>query len=142
MLDIVVNHMSPVGINNATFHYADYNPFNSSKYYHSPCAIDDSNATSVDVCWSGSLQDGSATADLRTEDADVRKLWNEWVTATVQKYNIDGLRIDSLKHVEKDFYPGFLEASGVFALGELLDGDVKSYPSWLDYVSGLLNYPL
>lgn len=142
MVDVVVNHMSPVGLNNATFHYADYNPFNSSKYYHPPCAVEDSNQTSVDVCWSGSLSDGSALADLRTEDADVRKIWNNWIKYIVAKYEIDGLRIDSLKHVEKDFYPDFVRASGVAAIGEMLDGDASNYPGWLDYVDGLLNYPL
>lgn len=142
MLDVVVNHMSPVGSNNATFRYADYTPFNSSKYYHPPCDIDYSNQTSILVCWSGSLSDGSALADLRTEDTVVRDIWKKWIKKTVKDYDIDGLRIDSLKHVEKDFYPDFIKASGVFAMGELLDGDASGYPSWLDYVDGMLNYPL
>lgn len=142
MVDVVVNHMSPVPGKNATLQYADYRPFNSSNYYHPVCEIDDSNQTSIDVCWQGSVQDGSALADLRTEDTVVRQIWKKWITEIVDKYEIDGLRIDSLKHVEEDFYPDFLEAAGVFAMGELLDGDPKSYPPWVDFVDGLFNYPL
>lgn len=139
MIDTVVNHMSPRRTNE-TFHYADYTPFNSPEYYHPICTVDYSNETSIEVCWPG--DDASMTADLRTEDTDVREIWKQWIEEIVAKYGVDGLRIDSLKHVEKSFYPDFLEASGVFALGELLDGNAQNFPPWLDYVSGLLNYPL
>ncbi|CAN8102346.1 unnamed protein product [Discula destructiva] len=133
--------MGPPKIN-TTVHYSDYNPFNSPKYYHPPCTIDYSNETSIDTCWQGDLAAGSAVADLRTEDADVREFWYEWIEDTVAKYEIDGLRIDSLKHVEKSFYPEFFRRSDVFALGELLDGNPVNYPSWFDYMSGLMNYPV
>lgn len=145
MIDVVVNHMSPPGANNASFHSEDYTPFNSSKFYHAACGIDDSNKTSVEVCWQGSLEQGNALADLRTEDASVRNVWKKWIKHIVTKYKADGIRIDSLKHVEKDFYPGFMQAAGVFAVGEMLDGDSSNYPEWLQpnvSVDALLNYPM
>ena len=36
---------------------------------------------------------------------------------------VDGLRIDTVKHVQKPFWPGFNTAAGVYCVGEVADGD-------------------
>ncbi len=61
----------------------------------------------------------------------------------VTKYNLDGLRIDTIPEVPKWFWKQFAESAGVFQIGEVFDGRT-------DYVSGyqnccidsVLNYPL
>lgn len=40
----------------------------------------------------------------------------------VTTFQIDALRVDTLKHVRKDFWPDFVNAGGVAALGEVLHG--------------------
>lgn len=40
----------------------------------------------------------------------------------VIEYNADGLRIDTVKHVRKDFWPGYEATAGVFCTGEVLHG--------------------
>ncbi|KAI0598283.1 glycoside hydrolase family 13 protein [Biscogniauxia sp. FL1348] len=138
MLDVVTNHMGYDGCGTCV-QYSDFNPFNSASYYHSYCAIDYSNNTSVQVCWQG--DNTVSLPDIRTEDSGVRDTFNGWITDIVSTYGIDGLRIDSTKHVEKGFFPGFQSAAGVHVLGEVYDGDPSVFPDWLNYVSGLLNYP-
>jgi alpha-amylase len=144
MFDIVVNHMFSPGPRNDT-NYSMFTPFNSSRYFHTPCVIDNSNQTSVLAC---QITDDKATAvfslpDVKTEDPVVRGIYQRWIRDTVQKYNVDGLRLDTYKHVERDFWPGFIDAAGVFSVAEYLDGDPKNYQSELipSEDEGLLNYP-
>ncbi|KAI1077171.1 glycoside hydrolase family 13 protein [Whalleya microplaca] len=138
MVDVVTNHMGWNGCGDCV-DYSRFNPFNSQDYYHPFCEIDYSSETSVQQCWEG--DNTVALPDLKTEDSGVRDTWNTWITDIVAKYTIDGLRIDSLKHVEKDFWPGFQTAANIYMVGEVLDGDPAVYPDWLDYITGVMNYP-
>lgn len=81
----------------------------------------DTNQTNVEVCWLG--DNVVPLADLRTEDDVVRDMFGNWIGEMVSNYSIDGLRIDTAVNVEPDFFPDFVEASGVFATGETMDGD-------------------
>lgn len=144
MFDIVVNHVFSPGPQNTT-DYSMFTPFNSSRYFHRPCVMDNSNETSVEVC---QLRDAETTAsftlpDIKTEDPVVRDIFQEWISDTVKKYNVDGLRLDTYKHVERTFWPDFIGAAGVFSLAEFLDGDPASYDSELlpSQEEGVLNYP-
>ncbi|KAK0618605.1 glycoside hydrolase superfamily [Bombardia bombarda] len=138
MVDIVTNHMAYNGCRSCV-NYGLFNPFSSSSYYHSPCTIDYNNQTSVEVCWQGS--DIVSLPDLRTENDDVRRIWNNWITSMVSTYSIDGLRIDSAKHVETSFYAGFRAASGVYSIGEVFNGDPVYLAPYQNYIEGLVDYP-
>jgi len=48
--------------------------------------------------------------DLRTENQNVKDVWNAWIKALVAKYSIDGLRIDSVQQVDNNFFPDFQTA--------------------------------
>ncbi|KAJ0109974.1 hypothetical protein J7T55_014776 [Diaporthe amygdali] len=144
MFDIVINHVFSPGPANAT-NYSMFTPFNSSRYFHRPCLMDNSNETSVEVC---QLRDDKASAvftlpDVKTEDPVVRDIFQDWIRDTVEKYNVDGLRLDTYKHVERSFWPDFLDAAGVFSVAEYLDGDPANYNSDLiaSKEAGVLNYP-
>jgi alpha-amylase len=73
----------------------------------------------------------------------VRVTLLNWIKMLVTKYNIDGLRIDTVPEVPKWFWKQFSESAGIFQIGEVFDGRT-------DYVSGyqnccmdsVLNYPL
>ncbi|KAG8170038.1 hypothetical protein KVR01_000783 [Diaporthe batatas] len=144
MFDIVVNHVFSPGPQNAT-NYSMFTPFDSSRYFHRPCVMDNSNETSVEVC---QLRDDKSTAvftlpDIKTDDPVVRDIFQDWIRDTVQKYHVDGLRLDTYKHVERDFWPDFIDAAGVFSVAEYLDGDPKNYNDELipSKDEGVLNYP-
>lgn len=54
---------------------------------------------------------------------------------------VDGLRIDTVKHVQKDFWPGFNDAADVYCIGEVFDGDPAYTCPYQDVLDGVLNYP-
>lgn len=141
MLDIVVNHMGYAGAGNDV-DYSIFDPFNDEKYFHSYCAVDASadNQTNVEVCWLG--DNIVALADLRTEDDIVRTMYGNWISGLVSNHSIDGLRIDTALNVEPDFFSGFVDAAGVFAMGEAMDGDVTYVCHWEDDIGSMLNYPV
>jgi alpha-amylase len=139
MTDVVTNHMAYPGCRSCV-DYSVFNPFNSSSYYHSPCTIDFGNPTSIQQCWLG--DDLVALADLRTENQNVRDVWNTWIAQMVAKYQIDGLRIDSAQEVEQTFWPPFGKAAGVYQVGEVLNPDPNFVIPYQKFFGGLLNYPL
>ncbi|KAI2635068.1 alpha-amylase [Xylaria nigripes] len=138
MVDVVVNHVasfsSPEDVD-----YSMYKPFNTSDLYHPYCPIDYNDSNSVIKCWSGDTI--VPLPDVKTEDQFVRDTYKAWIKDLISTYSIDGLRMDTLLEVEKDFWPEFGEAAGCYLVGEAFNGDPSIFPDWLNYISGTLNYP-
>lgn len=44
--------------------------------------------------------------------------------------------------MDKAFYPGFETAAGVFATGEVFDGDPSYTCDYQNYLDSVLNYPV
>ncbi len=57
--------------------------------------------------------------DVDTENSTITQMFNDWVGNLVKEYSIDGIRIDTVKHVRKDFWPDFASSAGVFTIGEV-----------------------
>lgn len=72
----------------------------------------------MQICWLDCL------ADLNQENPFVAETLLTWIKDLVTTYAIDGLRIDTIPFVTKDFWIDFTEAAGVFALGEVFDSRV------------------
>lgn len=101
-----------------TLDFSLLQPFSDEYKYHPYCQISDyANQTQVEQCWLGDQT--LPLADLDTEDAYVVKTMNEWIGGLVGAFSADGLRIDTAKHVRKDFWPAFVEAAGTFSMGEV-----------------------
>ena len=71
----------------------------------------------MEQCWLG--DDKLPLVDLDTENPEVVKTMQNWIKDLVTTYGIDGIRIDTVKHIRKDFWPGFASAAGVYTLGEV-----------------------
>jgi alpha-amylase len=129
MVDVVANHM---GFASA----ADNRPvpLNQASAYHSACSIDYSNQTSIEQCRIANLP------DINTQSSEIRTLLNTWVRWLVMEYGFDGVRIDTVKHVEKDFWPGFSSAIGAYSIGEVFDGNPTYLAEYAKLMPGLLNY--
>ncbi|KAF3028855.1 hypothetical protein E8E15_007299 [Penicillium rubens] len=129
MADVVANHMGgPISDNKPE-------PLNQESSYHSTCTIDYSSQDSVENC--------RITADLpdvNTQSPEIRALFQKWVKWLVAEYGFDGLRIDTVKHVEKDFWSAFSSAAGVYTIGEVWDGDPAYLAGYAQDMDGLLNY--
>lgn len=50
--------------------------------------------------------------------------------------------MDTVKHVQKDFWPGYNKAAGVYCVGEILDGDPDYTCPYQEVMDGVLNYPM
>jgi len=79
---------------------------------------------------------------LKQENEFVKNTLLSWIKDLVQKYNIDGIRIDTIPEVPKWFWKLFSEAAGVYQVGECFDGRVNYVADYQNYLDGLLNYPL
>ncbi|KAJ5588004.1 uncharacterized protein N7459_003769 [Penicillium hispanicum] len=140
MVDVVANHLGYDGAGD-TVNYSVFNPFDSSSYFHSYCSISNyDNQTNVEDCWLGDTT--VSLPDLNTELTSVQTIWYDWVADLISNYSIDGLRIDTVKHVQQSFWPGYNNAAGVYCVGEVLDGDPAYTCPYQDYLDGLLNYPV
>ncbi|KAL2835119.1 glycoside hydrolase superfamily [Aspergillus cavernicola] len=138
MVDVVANHMGYDGAMDSV-DYSVFNPFNDAQYFHSPCVISDyDDQTEVEQCWLG--DDEVSLPDLDTTLTDVQDMWYAWVGELVSNYSIDGLRIDTVKHVQEDFWSAYNDAAGVYCVGEVFDGDPAYTCPYQDYLDGVLNY--
>ena len=75
--------------------YGVNNPFNQAEHYHNFCTISDAdfanhNQDRIENCRLANL------ADLKQENDYVRTTLLSWIRDLVQKYKIDGLRIDTV----------------------------------------------
>ncbi|KAJ5212774.1 uncharacterized protein N7498_004420 [Penicillium cinerascens] len=140
MVDVVANDMGYDGAGN-TVDYSVFDPFDSSSYFHSYCLISNyDNQTNVEDCWLGDTT--VSLPDLNTDLSSVQTIWYNWVKDLVSNYSIDGLRIDTVKHVQQSFWPGYNDAAEVYCVGEVLDGDPSYTCPYQNYLDGVLNYPI
>ncbi|KAL2751872.1 glycoside hydrolase family 13 protein [Sodiomyces alcalophilus JCM 7366] len=131
MADVVANHM---GAGDITQYGPE--PFNQHSSYHKDCEIDYDDQNSIETCWLYGLP------DLKTSDPKVRSVLYQWISWFVKEYQFDGLRVDTVKHVEKDFWPGFAKAAGVFTMGEVWHQEMDYIRSYADLMDSLLDYAI
>lgn len=130
MIDVVANHMGHGDKRNFK-----PEPLNRESSYHEWCEIDYAVQKTVEECSLGYLP------DLKTTDTAVREALNTWIKWLVAEYSFDGVRIDTVKHIEKDFWPDFSEAAGVFSIGEVAGGNVRYLAGYDGLMDGYFDYP-
>lgn len=131
MVDVVANHVGPSAITDDR-----PEPMNQDGSYHPACDIDYNNQTSIENCRIAGLP------DVDTQDPKIRKVYQDWVKWLVNEYKFDGVRIDTVKHVEKDFWPPFALSAAVYTIGEVFSGDPNYLKGYADKMAGLLNYAI
>jgi alpha-amylase len=140
MVDVVPNHMGWPGCHD-TVDFEHFEVFNKPEHYHPYCPINNTaNQTEVEDCWLGNCN--ITMPDLKTENAEVANEMNRWIKSLVANYSIDGLRIDSVKNVNRDFFPPFCQAAGVFCMGEVSEGLANYTYPYQRYMDSVLDYPL
>eukprot|EP00029_Vermamoeba_vermiformis_P005603 TRINITY_DN1998_c0_g1_i1.p1 TRINITY_DN1998_c0_g1~~TRINITY_DN1998_c0_g1_i1.p1 ORF type:complete len:471 (-),score=85.46 TRINITY_DN1998_c0_g1_i1:52-1464(-) len=138
MVDVVGNHVGPVN-----YDYSSIVPFNQPAYYHdcsncpSGCQIQDfNNQAQVELCRLSGLPDLNQTNPI------VASFLYNWISNMVNQYKFDGLRIDTVPEVAKKFWYNFNQKAGVFAIGEVYNGDVNYVASYQGPLDSVLSYPL
>lgn len=123
MVDVAPNHMGSGPL--SELRYEDFVPWNHERYFHPPKFNPNPwNQTQLEQYWLGD-SGWVALPDVNTELAEVERKLALWIRELVANYSIDGLRMDTVKHIRKTFWPGFCKAAGVFALGEIWDGNAE-----------------
>ncbi|KAI0691609.1 alpha-amylase [Earliella scabrosa] len=137
MVDVVVNHMVS---SSDPPDYSSFAPFSDQSQFHDECFISDwNNQTEIEQCWLGDTN--VPLADLNTEDDEVVKALNAWIHDLVHEYRIDGVRIDTVKHIRRDFWPEFAASAGVFTLGEISQNDTSYVAPYTEVIDSVLDYP-
>ncbi|KAI0655767.1 glycoside hydrolase family 13 protein [Cubamyces menziesii] len=137
MVDVVVNHMA--GTSDPP-NFSSFQPFSSQSDFHAECFVSNyDNQTEVEQCWLGDKN--VPLVDVNTEDADIVKTMNTWISTLVSNYNVDGVRIDTVKHVRKDFWPDFAKSAGVFTIGEVLHNETDYVSAYTQVLDSVLDYP-
>ena len=132
MVDVVANHAGPVGTD-----FGRINPFNRAEHYHDWCEINNwRNQWEVENCRLCGLP------DLKQENDWVTQKLLEWIHDLVQKYNLDGIRIDTIMEVPKWFWDKFRASAGVFQIGEAFDGNPGYVADYQNHLDSVFNYPL
>ncbi|KAF2439471.1 glycoside hydrolase family 13 protein [Karstenula rhodostoma CBS 690.94] len=140
MVDVVPNHMAFAGCPDKV-DYGRLKTFKHADHFHSYCPIlNPGNQTEVEVCWLGDCN--MAMPDIKTEHPHVAREMNAWIRWLVTNHNIDGLRIDSVKNVNKGFFPPFCRSAGVFCMGEVSEGHAAYTYPYQAYMDSVLDYPL
>ena len=143
MLDVVPNHMGyPPDCFwdecNEPEDFSELFPFDKKDYYHNLCLIHDfDNQTEVELCRLAWLP------DLNQENPEVRNILYKWISELTEIYQFDGYRIDTARHIFKEFWPGFQDAAGTYVIGEIsVDEDHVEYlAEYQNVMSGVLNFP-
>jgi len=136
MVDVVGNHMS-------TGDYSGFVPFNNAAHYHdcntcdSNCDISDwNNQPQVEHCRLAGLN------DLNQTNPYVANTLCQWISGLVSTYGFDGIRIDTIPEVERDFWGTFVASAGVYAVGEVDNGNPQYVGGYQGAVDGTLSYPM
>lgn len=139
MLDVVANHVGPVGSD-----FSSIVPWNQSAHYHS-CSSCPSQCTIQQYsCFSQQIETcrTSGLPDLNQTRADVAGPLLAWVAEVVQKFGFDGLRIDTVPEIAPSFWGTFQSAAGVYAFGEVYTDDFACIGTYNSKLDGVLSYPL
>ena len=140
MVDIVTNHFGYEG-SASNLSYPSMHPFDRKTEFHPVCFISNyKNQTEVEKCWLG--DDEYPLVDVDTSLPSVQTKYNTWIRQLISNYSIDGLRIDTVKHVEKKFWSSFQSAANIYAVGEVANGDNSYVCPYQNDLDGVLNYPM
>lgn len=142
MVDVVANHMGyPPGCPGCSMsqetNFGGLSPFNHGEHYHNYCDINNwGDQNEVENCRLAQLP------DLNQQNSYVRSTLKNWISNLVKEYGFDGIRIDTIPEVPKDFWSEFGQAAGVFQIGEVDNGNPAYVGPYQGPITATLHYPM
>ncbi|MGF7047717.1 glycosidase/chitodextrinase [Paenibacillus sp. DS2015] len=136
MLDVVPNHtgdFQPNGFAKA--------PFNNYDWYHHNGEITGSDYNSNNQ-WKIENGDVAGLDDLNQDNPAVTAELNNWIKWLINESKVDGLRVDTAKHVSKGFLKSFDNAANIFTIGEIFDGSPTKIGDYSNYLDAVLDFPM
>lgn len=80
--------------------------------------------------------------DLNTENDFVISTLISWINTTIHKYQIDGIRFDTFRHIRQSFWREYRRSSNVYSIGEVASSNTSYVGSYQNVADGILHYPL
>ena len=132
MLDVVPNHMGDFlpGSKAAP-------PFDDPTWYHNKGNIQNyGNQQEV--------EDGDLLGldDLDQDNPATRAELLKWIAWLKTETGLDGLRVDTAKHLPKEFLREFDQAANTFSLAEVFSSDAGYVAPYTEFNDAILDYPL
>ena len=137
MLDVVPNHTGDFQPSNG---YAKA-PFDNYNWYHHNGTITESDYNSNNQ-WKVENGDVAGLDDLNQENPETAAALNSWIQWLVAESKVDGLRVDTAKHVPKWYLKSFDQAANTFTLGEVFDGNPGFIGDYSNYLDAVLDFPM
>ena len=133
IVDIVINHTGSLH----TYVY------DKPDWFHARAAINDwNNQTEVENGWLAGLPDfNQANPEVMSYLIDMSKYW-------IREAGIDGFRLDTVKHVQKEYLTQYVEAikadyPDFFMIGEIFDSRAFFIDGYSDTgIDGFLDFPM
>ena len=130
MIDVVPNHMGDFLPGSIAAP-----PFDDPTWYHNKGNIQNyGNQQEVEQ---GDLL---GLDDLNQENPATRAELLKWIAWLKSETGLDGLRVDTAKHMPKDFLKEFDEAAQTFTLGEVFSSDPGYVAPYTQYMDSVLDY--
>ncbi len=129
MLDVVANHTGAYNYTAPTFP-------NYSQYHHNGNIADYNNQ------WDVENQDVAGLNDLNQDDSTTRSTLLNNINWLVTTTGVDGLRVDTVRHVPKTFWSDYAKSANTFTIGEVFNGDPAYDGDYTHYLDAVLDYPM
>ncbi|MEC0236731.1 family 14 glycosylhydrolase [Paenibacillus kribbensis] len=137
MLDVVVNHTGDFQPANG-FAKA---PFDKADWYHHNGDITGADYSSNNQ-WKIENGDVAGLDDLNQDNPDTANELKNWIKWLLNETGVDGLRVDTAKHVPKGFLKDFDQAANTFTIGEIYSGDPAYVGDYTRYLDAALDFPM
>lgn len=142
MADVVYNHVGNCFDNNHRVDpekYSCIKPFDKAEHYHPRCDI-----KSYDDPWQVINCRIAGLPDLNQENPYVKQELISWAKWYQKKFNFDGFRVDTVKHIDHHFWKSLRQETPWFNMGEIF---VYQYDLIRDFMTedqlhGAFNYPM
>ena len=133
MIDIVVNHVGPVGND-----FTNVHPFNSSEYYHQECQV------TQYVCETRMVHDCRLAdlPDLNQTVPFVKQQLQSYVQWLINDFGFDGIRADTVMYIKNSYWADLQSAVGTFIAGEVYSDFACNLNYTQNGIDATLNYPL
>lgn len=138
MVDVVANHVA------ADIQLEHIYPFNSISHYHDCVGCGPScNILNYDGGYNNEHCKLYILPDLNQDNYFVRNTLLAWIYDLTYEFQIDGIRIDTVPMVKKQFWSEYIKKTGgIYTLGEVSSNNVNFVASYQDVLDGVLSYPL
>ncbi|GIQ87226.1 glycoside hydrolase, family 13 [Kipferlia bialata] len=140
MFDVVANHTG--NCSSDPWDFSCLTEFNKEEYFHTTgqdqhCDINWSDYSTIEPCWLSGLP------DLDQDNGYVKQQLLNWIRSTVNTYDVDGVRYDTVMEVPSDFWQQFTRQARTFTTGECYDGNMSKCEGYqrAGAMDSLIDYP-